>query len=586
MAKINLKGALKTEKIGNFGGICREGGAKESGSFDALDMCNFRILPGGELEKREGFAPLFTLMGEPRAFWNGYLLGENKCFALVGSTVYSVDISKNTQSIIGNILSSQGKAEFFFYRGRLFLIDGTELYCFNGEEFLATTGYIPLYGKRWNGEYGQPINEHINFLSDKIRIHFHTTEYTSTFYVGLKCSELISFQINGRDGLEKAKLSDDGLKIEAVSGFTIAVGDVIACLRLSQEELSRSELTASTRAAVYGGVDDGRIILYGGEDPSKIFISKYVSQKELSDARDCFDDCSDVYFPVSDTFSVSYGRYPVTAVCRHYDRLLIFTERETWMADFTKDTDTPYIIPINSGVGCLSEDGAILGGNSPYTVSEGGIYRWTSKDDERNECNAVCISSQINNMLYPSFFDHAVAFYNRKRDEVWFADPDSDEQDVWIFLAHEEKWYRFSGIPVDRFFSLSGQVCMLYGRYIFGFSESYKVDTAIGGALKENIVAYYESNLTDFGYIERSKHLRRMLFKADCDSDAISITLVGDRGGQKVVEIDDKSMKDPKYSTYLDVKLDIGRFRRMNYRFSTEGSGRPRIKMLALSAYK
>ena len=582
MAKVNLKGALKTEKIGDFGGICHEGGM---GSFNAFDSCNFRILPDGALEKREGFAPIMTLSGEPRAFWNGYISGEGRMFALIGSGIYTIDISGGNETLIGTVLSSTGAAEFFFYRGMLYLVDGVEVYRYENGAFETVSGYVPLYGKNWNGGYGGTVNEDINYLSDKIRIHFNISDITTTFYLGIKCCEILSFVASGKDQLDIVALDETGMRI-IVDGGIVSFGDIEVCLRLAPEECRRDELLGVTRSAVYGGVDDGRIMLYGGSDRSKLFTSRFVSGKAFAESASVDPSAAEVYFPLSDVISVSYGRYPITAVCRHYDRLLIFTERETWMADFTKEGDSPYIVPINSSVGCFSENGAVLGGNSPFTVSEGGIYRWTAEDDERNECNAVCISGKINDMLDSSFFDHTVAYYHRRRDEIWFADPDSDEQDVFIYSVGGGKWFRFSGIPVDLFFSCGDNVGMLYGKYIFAFSELNTVDTGIGGSITDNIDAYYESNFTDFEHPERSKHLKRVLLDADCDNDALSISFIGDRGGKKTIEIDDSNGSDRRYSTYLDARLDIGRFRKMNFIIRTSGGGRPRIKTLTLAAYK
>ncbi|MBQ8207861.1 MAG: hypothetical protein IJZ89_03905, partial [Clostridia bacterium] len=256
------------------------------------------------------------------------------------------------------------------------------------------------------------------------------------------------------------------------------------------------------------------------------------------------------------------------------------------MADFTKGDAELYIVPINSGVGCLSENGAVLGGNSPYTVSEGGIYRWTSEDDERNECNAVCISGEIGDMLDESFFAHASAFYLRSRGEVWFADPDSEDQEVFIYSIPGGKWYRFDGIPVDMFFSYGDRVCMLYGKYIFAFSEDDLEDTSAEGAVHSNIEAYYESNLTDFGYPERTKHLGRVLVKAECDGDPFSVTVTGDMGGSKTIEVKENGSENGKYPTYFDAHSGIGRFREMNYIIRSDSLGRTRIMSLTLSALK
>ncbi len=588
MAKANLKKALATEKITEFGGICH-GGSKNSaererGSFNAFDICNFRILPDGTLEKRDGFSHIMTLPEDPRAFWSGYLDGEEMTFVLIGSAVYSADLDNGSLLLLGTVLSSEGSAEFFFYRGKLCLVDGTEFYCYDGDGFQTVTGYVPLYGKNLNGDYDGEIFEPINFLSDRIRVHYKSDSYKTRYHIGVKCSEIISCQKNGT-AYDNIELGEDGMTFNL--GGALSEGtELDIVFRLDESEQRRNGLIGTRRGTVYGGADDGKILLYGGEEKSLLYVSRRVSHESLIESLKADINSTDVYFPITDTVSVTDGRYPITALCRHYDRLLVFTEKETWMADFTVSQDNPCILPINSSVGCLSENGAVLGGNSPYSVSVGGIYRWTSDDDERNECNAVCISGEIGDMLDDSFFDHAVTYFLRERGEVWFADPDSEDQDVWVYSIPGGKWYRFDGIPVDSFFTYKGNVGMIWGRYIFAFSDQNTVDTGIGGKVKSNIEAYYESNLTDFGYSERTKHLKRVLVKADCDGSPFSITLLGDMGGEKTIEVCEKDGDKGKYPTYLDAHSGIGRFGEMNYIIRSREVGRTGVRALTLSAHK
>lgn len=588
MAKANIKRALATEKIGSFGGICHglSEARDKSGSFRAYDICNFRILPSGSIEKRSGFAPLMTLPGEPRAFWSGYLDGDELSFALVGSAVYSIDFSSQSANLIGTIDTSVGRAEFFFYRGRLYLKDEEELYRYDGLDFETFSGYVPLYGLNWEPRYGNNVNEPVNFLSDKIRIHYHVSKSTDYFYVGIKCSEVLSLKWEGREYIDKVIFAEDGMSF---SLDTIAFpndSDVVAVLRLDPGEYRRGEMMSACRATVYGGDDDGRVILYGGSAPSLLYTSRYVSRQSYLESLAADPASTDVYFPTDDVFSVTDGRYPVVSMCRHYDRLLVFTERETWMADFTKSAEAPRFIPINSSIGCLSEGGAVLGANSPYSVSEGGIYRWTSNDDERDECNAVCVSTEIGDMLDESFFSHAQSFYLRKRGEVWFSDPDSDEQRVLIYSIPRGQWFSFDGIPVDTFFQYKGDVGMVYGKYIFAFSDDNLVDTACDGKTQSNIEAYYESSLTDFGIEERTKHLKRILVKADCDGDSFDVILSGDRGGTKQVKVKERKVEGEKYSTYLDARVNIGRFREMNFTLRSSGEGRTKVRSIMLVASK
>lgn len=591
MPKINLKNSFAAEKIGDFGGICRGiptlGSEKPLGAKNASDCRNFRILPSGSLEKRCGFKPLMTLPAEPRAFLGAFLDGEYLIYALIGENVYAADPEKNTCTVIGSVGSAEGKAEIFFFDGMLYVLDGECLYRYDGEDFVTFHGYVPLYGKNLDGSRGFAVNEPVNLLSDRIRVHYRVGTGTLDFCVGVKCKSILSLTRNKTYNItSSATLDADGLGFHLSSGS--GNGDEYeAVLLLDGTEERKKDLLSSVHAVIYGGENDGRMILYGGRKASNVYVSREVSHASYIESLASDALSTGIYFPETDVVSVSYGRHPVTAVCRHFDRLLIFTEGETWTADFSASSAAPKIIPVNSSVGCLSEHGAVLGGTTPYSVSSDGIYKWTSKDDERNECNALPVSGPISELLGGDFFSRCVAFYLRSRDEVWFADPESETQDVFIYSQATKKWFRFDGIPVDLFFPYAGEAAMLYGKYIFVFSEELFSDVGIGGTVESNIEAVYESNAEDFGKPESLKRLKRLLIKADCGGEPFEFDAEGDMGGKKTIVIGARSDAGAeRYITHVDARSNIGRFGEMIYRIRALGRARTRIDLIALSAGK
>lgn len=597
MSQPNLKKAFVTEKIGDFGGICRRasqaGDKKPLGVKNARDCLNFRILPSGALEKREGFKPIFTLPEEPRAFICGYVDGELLIFALIGDRVVAFDISSdssedNEGSLIGRVGTSEGKAEMFFFDGMLFVLDGEEFYFYDGYELAPVHGYVPLYGKNWDGSANVSVNEPLDLLSDMIRINYSVASNVTAFYVGLKCKSIVSVIKNGSyDATSEMVINEDGLGFHMEAGSAVGEREYEVILRLDESVVGRNKLSHCRRAVVYGGENDGRIILFGGDRASVVYASREVSFSSYNASISADPSAIGIYFPVTSMVSISYGRFPVTAVCRYYDRLLIFTEGETWMADLSGTKDR--IIPVNSSVGCLSERGAVLGGNTPYSVSGDGIYKWSSSVDERDECSASRISDELGELVGEEFFKRAVAFYLRRRDEVWFADPEDEDEVVLVYSAASKKWFRFDGIPVDSFFEYKGNAAMLYGRYIFAFSEDEYVDTGIGGSLKGRISAVYESNSDDLGYPERKKHLKRTMIKADCDGEPLRLETVSDLGGRQTLSVGVDRVyadRDSGSLTHIDAHTSIGRFREMRFSLSSDGVSRPRIELIAFSASK
>ena len=85
MANLILSEAQKLFEVSRFTGINHlvSGGTR---------VCrNFRIRPNGALEKRDGYMPVTTLPGLPRAVWCGNVFGEEMLFCHVDNVVYETD---------------------------------------------------------------------------------------------------------------------------------------------------------------------------------------------------------------------------------------------------------------------------------------------------------------------------------------------------------------------------------------------------------------------------------------------------------------------------------------------------------------
>ena len=221
------------------------------------------------------------------------------------------------------------------------------------------------------------------------------------------------------------------------------------------------------------------------------------------------------------------GRYPVKGLSRHYDRLLIFTDGDTWMAN-SADCQSEHIpvMNINSHVGCSSVGGTAVIGNSPVTVWKNGIYRWTSETDELNECNAYCISNEISENLDASFFANAVAFKNPKENELWFYDP-IKANNVWVYNISKGAWYRFVGITAVGFFDANGQIGFYSNRTIYIFSNVNFVDKPSAQAIVPIMTSLTIKNV-DFGSHDK-KQLSYCCLVGESNGSEVSFNITSDQ---------------------------------------------------------
>ena len=112
------------------------------------------------------------------------------------------------------------------------------------------------------------------------------------------------------------------------------------------------ELMKCNRAFVFGGINNTRPFLWGGKN-GVMFTSAFVSEGSLNASRIGFAQSDALYFPVNYEFVVGDGVSPISAVSRHYDRLLIFTENGAWMADSSSCgiEDFPIYFDISEDIG-------------------------------------------------------------------------------------------------------------------------------------------------------------------------------------------------------------------------------------------
>ena len=582
MAKADFKGTLGVERIKNFGGICHS--ATKKGSHDAFDICNFRILPDGTLEKREGFTQLFTFPNalEPRAFISTILDGEEMMFFVCENRVYEANPIENTIAKIGEISTVSGRAELFICHGFLYVMDENDIYRYEDGEFNSVHGYVPLYGRDLDGIRKGEVFEDVNYLSDRLRFHFKVKEFTNSLYLGIKCSEICSVTSNGKSILSSANLSQDGMSI-LLKTSTATDCEIDVCVILAPENIKRNELVSKEKAVICDDGDAGRIILYGGAEKGSMLISKEVSNASYLEAVAVHTSATEIYFPISDKKEFPCSGERINNIIRAGSKMLIFGDNRT--AELNLRGNSINLTIYDEHLGSTLPRGAVMGGEAPFVISHDGIYR-LGGGGAITESGAECISSDIEDMLTPEFFERAVAFYDKKRGEAYFGDPESDDQEVFVYSVVGKKWYRFDGIPYDFFFSFGGKVCMAYGGYVFNFSEDELLDRSIGLEVSSIIEAYYESNPLDFSLPERLKHIGRAYIRADCDGNSFDMTLLGDSGGKCNFIIADDGKGMGKYPTKFNAKTGIGRFLDMNYIIRSNNMGRTRIMSIVLSALK
>ncbi len=548
-----------------------------TGRENLIDVENFRILSDGSLSKRSGYAPLYSAPSDIRAIKSGYVCGEYFCYLLSGSSVYSLDVKNKSARLLGTVSSSSGKAEIFHYRNSFYILDGESLYKITAASVTPTVGYVPLYGKDWGTTFAGEVNEAPNLINGMIRITYTVpADYTAIFPVGRRISSVVYVRKNG-NALSAESYSVDNLFNAVIIPGVVEGDEVSLCVTLDLEE-EKTRILSSQCASVFGGIEQSRLFLWGGEEKNKMYINRSVSSEQLCSAEIDMPMCGELYFPEGESFIVGDGQSSIRAVCRHYSRMLIFTESDVWMADTDVTGSEPFpAMSINASGGCALAASVTKIGNDPVSISKQGILRWSAETDEFNECNAICISDEINEKLTQDFARDAIAFADIYRGELWFHSKLCGKN-VWIYNIRRGAWVRFADICADSFFDADGEVGFVNGNTVFAFSDALLEDTRADG-VNVRIRASFEAQNLDFES-NLQKHLAGMVLCADGGKDNIEVIISTDNR-----EVLTRSISIDEEHTLRRARFHSSRFSYLRRIFVfTLGSSRTTVHRLELSA--
>ena len=504
MSFFSTKNALAKMEFDGFGGIDTSSPASSSNNGAKIE--NFRIMPDGSLQRRKCFRGKLDIGRKIRAICRCSINGEYVFYALAGNIVYKYEHNGEKLTQLGTVGTDSGRASIFQYMGCVYIIDGQDIYEIKYGEVVVVDGYAPLIGKNWdtNGHLGE-INEPLNLLNSRARISYIVKDYDAvTLGFPQDTMSIDAVAINGN-------IVDNSRYYVDWSFLTVSISDmnkgdrIMVYITLKNSLLDRREVVKNTEAYVFGGISNSRVFLWGGDKKNVVFSTGIVSNSALRDSELVYTGTGALYFPQDANFVVGDGSYEIKGVGRHYDRLLIFTEGDTWMADSDSSSAEDFpTMRINSAWGCASLGGVSKAGNDPISISRDRIMRWTTNTDELDDCNAYCISDGIASLLDKEFFDNAIVYEDKYNGEVLFRYPKDDDGRVYVYNVRTSKWYSYSGIKADIFFDGPDDLAFVSGSSVYFFDGSLEYDIDINGESKP-VYAVYESNQIDFGMPERSK---------------------------------------------------------------------------------
>lgn len=480
---------------------------------EAALMRNFRVTREGHLQLRPGSSTLCTLgEGPVQGLFCGYVGAQLRLLAACGGQLWHINTEKFYATCLGYI--PDAPTQFFGFGGKVYILTGQGYHCWSGAgQVAAVEGYVPLVAVAVPPEGGGTALERVNLLTGKRRVRF-SPDGVSTLY---RLPETDLDEILSAQGTDIEWTADPQA---GTLTFAEPPAAGVDCLTVTYRkgEGDPAKVQGMRFGEIYNGSTDARVFLYG--DGTNDAIYSDLDEYGVPTAE---------YFPDMNIMAVDSANTPVTAMVRHYDRLMVYKsdgafciQQGSLTLDTGEVTAAFTCVPVNRNIGCSPWGQACLVENDPVTLYEGGVYRWSlSGAGSRDERNAKHIGGRVQATLSALSMQDCLTFDDEPEQELYILHQDT----ALVYHYGADAWYTYQGLRV-RCMARCGQLLCLGtddGRLLH-FSRVWHSDDGVA------IDARWESGNMDFALDHRRKYSGELWVSMKPEGQArVSVTAQSDR---------------------------------------------------------
>ena len=206
----------------------------------------------------------------------------------------------------------------------------------------------------------------------------------------------------------------------------------------------REQMLTMKYSEFFNGTNENRVFLYG--DGTNKVIYSGLDENGQPTAE---------YFPDLNECRIGVDTSPVTALVKHYNRLLAFKDNEAYsiyydilsLADGSA-TAGFYVSAINKSIGCCAEAQAVLVENRVRTLDGADIYEWRATSSAGNitldQRNASRISQRVQDTLSTFDLRNGILYYDKARHEFYCISGDK----ALVQNVEADAWYAYTDFPV------------------------------------------------------------------------------------------------------------------------------------------
>lgn len=457
---------------------------------EMAEMRNFRITQDKHLQIRPGSKTVLSLAdalsslgqgnvqdgAETRIYgvWRGIAGASEHILASFGGHIWDIDAKNGAAKDKGS--APMGEVSFFGFGGKVYLLGGGEYKSWDGgtdTAFATVEGYVPLIQTATTPKGEGTLVENVNRLTGKRRVQFSPDGTATVFQLPEKGINEVSSVKSGGEPVTNCTMDLENGTVTFPAAP--AAGTNTVEIEYRKGDGARSEVTGMKYSELFNGATDTRVFLYGDGTNRAVY-----SGVPFATGR-----ASAEYFPDLYELTVGESNTPLTALVRHYSRLMAFKTDSAWailqgeigLAD-GGSAAAFYVQPVNRQFGNEAPGQVRLLENNPLTMDAGSVYQWRSGSSyasyiSNNENNAKRISDRVASTI-KGFDLKKVLTANIKADhEFWFLHGTR----ALILNYANDSWYLYDGLPFSRIVEYEGTVIGFSDNgAVLEFSQKYRSD--------------------------------------------------------------------------------------------------------------
>lgn len=567
MSNINPRRADASVIYEKFSGV---GANTSKNELPVVTLRNFRILPDGSLEKRNGWRYARELEQTPRGALscaaNGVsitlLVCDDRCCIMVNeptATLYECPTPLQTTG---------GSVKFFLYNSEVYLLDGVCVYAFDGEDIAPAQGYAPLVGRLWDPIKGGDWNEFPNLFSRLVRVNYYNPNHESTFYLPFFAESIPYLTVDGQKVTDFTHVKGSNHFTLTNVGTNIEVGMVMLSLPLEYSEIFRA--TIPFVDTFYG---NERLLLAGIDELPHVYVSTAVTSEMLADSQYRFPKSDSLYFRVNSKLALGNCFHPINGFLRDHNRILALSDDTVYALTLSSESDRVEACALLHGMGCAASMMDVRLDGDPLILNGAGLFRLHSTGSG-SQMRFERIPSPYPEIGNADFAANVVCAENPAHDEIWFRDVRNLFGRVLVYNHRSRLWYEFDGIRAYEFFRIGDSLAFLTATGVAVMEDDLTTDADVP------FEAICQSDFLDFSDPERPKRSLRALITAETGGNILNLRIETETRA-RFFELIGKSVKAPQSTA---IRAAMGRFRHLRVTISDPEPARSRIRRLALFA--